>query len=193
MMKKRILIGFLLVLAIAAAFVIWQETHAGASVSVEESLSREAALEACPAVALSENDRAVMEAIVARKSVQQAMAESGAEELAIIGLDLSPYLPAGAEVCAVSTLDDDLYLSWQEQDGRQSTILSAVQTAQGMELTKTVGLYSGAYLEALDRYETCDAIYVNNNDETYTRYTEKHRFFAWLTPGAESKEEDTWK
>lgn len=185
MMKKRILIGSLLVLAIAAAFVIWQETHSGASVSVEESLSREAALEACPAVALSENDRAVMEAIFARKSVQQALEESGAEELTIIGLDLSPYLPAGAEVRAISTLDDSLYLSWREQDGRQSTILTAVQTARGMELTKTIGLFSGAYEEAFDRYETCDAIYENYNDETYKRYTEKHRFFAWLTPGAE--------
>lgn len=183
-MKHRILTVLSLVFVVVAMFIAWQEMHSGASVNVEENLSRAAALKACPAVALTENDYAVMEALFTQESVQQAMKENHDDgAMPVITLDFQTYLPEGAEFCDVSVFGDNLYLVWQERKGRQRTILNAVQTEHGMELIKTIGIYSGDFIEEFDRYENYVAIYENQQDEIYTRYTEQHRFFAWLPLG----------
>ena len=172
--KKKVLLIVLAVLLLAGAAggIAWMEIHHGGSEVRPVRMTEAEILEEQPQIAITEQDEALRQAVLAMPQVQQA----GREDVKIPAAEaeeaLKAFLPADcSELLYLSTEGEGpVYLSVLLASGLTTTWLFSED-----KLEKTIAVYRDA------PQEPSEAIAIYSNDSGgIQKWKSKHVWFAWL-------------
>ena len=170
--KKKVLLIVLAVLLLAGVAMAWMEVRHGGSEVRPVRMTEAEILEEQPQIAMTEQDEALRQAVLAMPQVQQA----GREDMKIPAAEaeeaLKAFLPADCKELLYLSAEGEgpVYLSVLLESGLTTTWLFSED-----KLEKTIAVYRDA------PQEPAEAIAVYSNDSGGIRKWEsKHVWFAWL-------------
>lgn len=178
-MKKKIICILLLMVCIAAGYILYNEIAYGVTTMIPVKMTEKEVLQEIPELVLTEQDSIMYKKLLATTEIEEAIVLSAESENGMYVVPLNSakkllfgYIPEGYELSALEVSKTFVYITFLKE-GEQSIIYGC--NLDSGNLQKTIGIYGkNHYGEIINK-----SAYVNNNGEC-TKYKEKHLWLKWI-------------
>lgn len=179
-MKRVFLSSALALLVVLCGFCLYMEVHFSTTAYVAVEMSQEELLSEMPEAALTPEDDALRDALLALPEVQQGLDDTRLDGAVADLWKASPqrpaWLPAGRAVSHLTAMGgNQVFLSLSFDDEPSRLVDYCFYTAADTPTEKVVSLYE----RTADNQQTLKALYANHLG-TLTKSVPRRQWFSWV-------------
>lgn len=182
-MRKKLPMIFLALLVIIGSYCLYQEAHFGTTAFVPANMSEAQLLEELPDIAISEQDKALRQAVLDLPQVQSGLRNTSPGHrpdfrsiaFSSVQSQLEPHLPEGwTDVMELTaTRGNVVYLTLS--CGMEKSIYYQFSTDDNYQICKTIGIYRMKH-----NGERKSTVIYSNYNNAIQKLVEKRIWFDWL-------------